>query len=382
MTLERKRGIFDSLFCLVFLPSAVFLGVACNNSTRENDKKRLLFYNQSLSATWDSSVSNGKGLILLSNSFGCSQCEMFEADLVKDDNYGQSVYRDFVISRVDYNAVGNQWLVRMLNKMQFPIFLFFDRTKKLAGLEVGVINKDSMAALLRNTLEGNSWLDNGYELDKNTLLKKEDIFGYLDNLLKAKLTLEHLYTTRKRSTILIDSVLLYLNKSITVYPSFYNQYLKSRVLLAKGDTTGAITMANKVLSVKEPRALFLNKDLRREMHLLTFYTNKLKFRNIPYAGIENGEINIGKLTMDDTDAMNATFAITNIGGTDLILKKVQTDCNCLAPSFTKTVIAPGKSKDLKIQIRPQRTGEFRHIINIATNDPDSVIHLHIRGRFH
>jgi tetratricopeptide (TPR) repeat protein len=82
-----------------------------------------------------------------------------------------------------------------------------------------------------------------------------------------------------------------------------------------------------------------------------------------------GTISLGALAEHE-------FILTNSGNIDMIIDSVLVPCDCISTKLNVSVIAPGDSATLIIQINPKQTGEFRQdvMLNIAGEKP-AVIHL-------
>ena len=70
------------------------------------------------------------------------------------------------------------------------------------------------------------------------------------------------------------------------------------------------------------------------------------------------------------------FILTNSGNMDMIIDSVSVPCDCISTKLNGSVIAPGDSKTLIIQINPKQPGEFRQdvTLNIAGEKP-AIIRL-------
>ena len=70
------------------------------------------------------------------------------------------------------------------------------------------------------------------------------------------------------------------------------------------------------------------------------------------------------------------FILTNSGNIDMIIDSVLVPCDCISTKLNASVIAPGDSTTLIIQVNPKQPGEFRQdvMLNIAGEKP-AVIRL-------
>lgn len=92
---------------------------------------------------------------------------------------------------------------------------------------------------------------------------------------------------------------------------------------------------------------------------------------------QNSKISFEKTTHDfgkineEIGSAVYTFSFTNIGDGDLKLINVRTSCGCTASEFTKGIIKPGKSGEIKVTYHTsRRPGTFRKSITVTINNPD------------
>jgi hypothetical protein len=63
------------------------------------------------------------------------------------------------------------------------------------------------------------------------------------------------------------------------------------------------------------------------------------------------------------------FEIKNEGKSDLIIRKITSDCDCVTSSITATTIKPGKSATLKLELTATDLGEKFYGTTVITNAP-------------
>jgi archaellum component FlaG (FlaF/FlaG flagellin family) len=72
------------------------------------------------------------------------------------------------------------------------------------------------------------------------------------------------------------------------------------------------------------------------------------------------------------EKLNATFAFTNTGGSDLIIESVKASCGCTATEPKDKVIKPGQSSEIIAKFDSRgRPGKQVKSISVRTKDPDS-----------
>jgi hypothetical protein len=75
------------------------------------------------------------------------------------------------------------------------------------------------------------------------------------------------------------------------------------------------------------------------------------------------------------------FKFTNIGKSDLIIRKINSTCGCTVVEPEKETLAPGESSSLKVVFNSgKRSGMQNKIVTIITNDPNTPItRLYVKG---
>ena len=81
---------------------------------------------------------------------GCAMCEFFEVDLMKNTDYANQIYKEYVIGRIDHNVLGNESLARVLDNGHFPVFLFFDKHEKIMGVKMGALKPEELLKIIKN----------------------------------------------------------------------------------------------------------------------------------------------------------------------------------------------------------------------------------------
>jgi len=65
------------------------------------------------------------------------------------------------------------------------------------------------------------------------------------------------------------------------------------------------------------------------------------------------------------------FTITNTGDKPLIITNIKASCGCTTPKWDKEPILPGKTANLKVGYDTKILGEFKKLIEVYSNDPES-----------
>lgn len=78
--------------------------------------------------------------------------------------------------------------------------------------------------------------------------------------------------------------------------------------------------------------------------------------------------------------VTTTFEVTNTGNKNLFIYKVNVNCGCTKPSFSKRPIAPGKKSTIKITYVPDGIpSAFRKEIIVITNGNPQKHSLWVEG---
>jgi thioredoxin-related protein len=339
---------------------------------KQNKTKEVFLRNSSITTGYDTAKAEGKGLILISNKTGCSMCELFEVDLMKDEDYAKIIYNNFVLQRVDENVMGNKWLSRILNRGSFPICLFFNPKMELIGIEMGAINKKQMQELIEKTNKGDKWVDQSYHPGNETNIPYNKLLSYVESSYKAQLYWTQFRSKQKQN---FDKIEPALKTSIAAYSTFFNNHLLARYYAIKKDTTKSLNAAKIALAVNDAASLYFNSSLRTELKMIG--NPNYDIYSEPYIGIAETEQNFGHVKFGDKKI--ATFKITNLGREKLLFTKTLTDCNCTIADYPKQGIKPKESGIITINFSATKAGEFTHMAEIGSNAINAPLQLTIKG---
>jgi|GEM_PF-3044472 len=353
---------------LIYLGILMLCVASCKSPAEET-----VLRNTSLFSGFEKAGTSNKGLILVSNKSGCSMCELFEVDLMKDQDYAQHIYKDFVIQRIDENATGSKWLSRILNRGSFPIFLFFDTERKLIGIEMGTVKKPQMEKLLEKVRKKEVWVDHYYQPGAESKMQSSRLLQYVGGLIESQYFWDQY--GRNKDSAALTAMPEPLNRSLSAYPSFYNRYLLAKYYNTVKDDQKARETALAALAVEDPSALYFNSGLRTEMKMLV--DANYNVYSDAYIGLSDTEQQLGKIKFGEQKTVD--FSIKNIGKQDLILNKIITDCDCTVADYPKTAIKPGTNGIIHVNFTAKRSGEFTHMLEIGANASNAPLQLTIKG---
>lgn len=357
----------SALFYLLFVVS---LNFSCN--LKQNSEQTFL-KDKSLLMGFEKAKMENKGLILISNKTGCSMCELFEVDLMKDESYANQIYSDFVIQRVNENATGNKWLSRILNRGSFPIFLFFNQDRKLIGLQMGAIKKEKMEKLLDKMKNSESWVDHHFQMGSEKNMPPEKILSYVGNVIEAQYQWDSYNVSKQKAAL--EKMEAPLKESITAYPTFYNNYLLSKFYASNNNHEQANKNAEAALLIEDPAALYFNSGLRTELKMIA--DKNYNAYDDAYIGLSEVDKNLGKLKFSAKTVVE--FPVKNIGKKDLFLNNIIADCNCTVANYPKKAIRPGDTGIIQVNFTASRSGEFAHMLEIGSNASNAPLQLTIKG---
>ena len=357
---KMYKGIKNiALLCFI----AIFF-FSCSEKGRNVSKT-----NKSVQNIFDSAKYN-KGVILVSNTEACSLCDDFKKLLKEDGAIAKYIYENFVIGYVNYNIVGEEWLVRILNRMAFPIFLFFDSQQRLIGLEYGVFEPSLLSQFVECIQESKRWIDTDTQIDG---IPKEKLLDYLEYTIHAQYFWDKFRETNNPK--LLELMNFQLEKSIMESPSMYNHYLWANVLKSQGRLDSAIIVAKKALQFPTARGIPNDLALKGELNKLINNTSFFEDAYIEVSG-EN-EQDIGQIPINKQKSVK--FLIKNIGKKELILDSVYFDCGCLIVECPKRRLKYNDTAVVRIVIAPKIREAFNYIVNIKSNALNNPLSFSING---
>jgi thioredoxin-related protein len=353
-------------FFLVALASSISF-ISCKRQV-----KQTYLQNVSIADGFDHAKAEEKGLILIANKAGCTMCEQFEVDLMKDNAYANDLYKDFIIQRIDENAAGQKWLARILNGGGVPIFLFFNAQKRLMGIKLGAISKSEMLKITENIKLNKVDFDVRYKFGK-THIDNRKLHKYLENLCLAQADWDRYNIGKERNSL--KNLKQKLNTTFEIHSSFYNNYLMAKCYLAMNDTLKAKNVAQRALIDQDPASLYFNAELRTELKMIL--NEKYNVYDDAYIGVNSIEKQLGNLEFGSVKQV--VFRIKNLGKKDLIINKVLPDCGCTIANYTKNNISPGKSGNVELTFKAKSPGDFAHTVYLLSNAINGPIQLYIKG---
>lgn len=357
--------MLQRLFLITLASTIIF--ISC-----KPEVKQTYLHNVSIAKGFDTAKVEKKGLMLIANKAGCSMCEQFEIDLMKDNVYAQDVYKDFIIQRVDENVAGQKWLSRILNGGGVPIFLFFNTQNNLMAIKMGAISKTEMRRIMENIKRSKVDLDIRYKFGKTDIDNKK-LRIYLENLCLAQADWDR-YNTKKVINGL-RRLEQKLNTTVEIHNSFYNNYLLTKYYLSMNDTLKAKNVAERALIDEDPASLYFNAELRTELKMIL--NEKYNIYDDAYIGVNSIEKQLGNLQFGST--RQVAFRIKNLGKRDLIIDKVLPDCGCTIANYTRNKIRPGTYGNVELTFKAKNQGDFAHTVYLLSNAINGPIQLYIKG---
>lgn len=90
-------------------------------------------------------------------------------------------------------------------------------------------------------------------------------------------------------------------------------------------------------------------------------------------------VDVGTISGDSI--VEARFTIYNTGSEPMSILRINSDCNCTVPSYSREPIAPGDSVDFEVRYDPRgyRWGQFRRTLRIRTTAPKPYLTAILKG---
>jgi hypothetical protein len=80
-------------------------------------------------------------------------------------------------------------------------------------------------------------------------------------------------------------------------------------------------------------------------------------------------------TIDKGTPVEHTFVFRNEGDAALIISNVKTSCGCTASDYTKEVIAPGETGEVKATYNAAKEGLFNKSIQVVSNGGEQTLFI-------
>ena len=86
-------------------------------------------------------------------------------------------------------------------------------------------------------------------------------------------------------------------------------------------------------------------------------------------------------SVDGTQPVSHTFQIRNVGGADLVVKKIDAPCGCTSYALSRDTLPPGQSLGIPVSVAVQGQKGFQEkSVYLITNDPSGMpFQLSLRG---
>jgi hypothetical protein len=121
---------------------------------------------------------------------------------------------------------------------------------------------------------------------------------------------------------------------------------------------------NITVKIKDTKGtLTVRADIEEDFSALT----PAELEKAPVAMVKNTNHQFD--TIKKGSKITGTFEIKNEGKSDLLIRKITSDCNCVTSSIAATAIKPGKSTTLKLELTANESGEKFYGTTVVTNAP-------------
>lgn len=98
----------------------------------------------------------------------------------------------------------------------------------------------------------------------------------------------------------------------------------------------------------------------------------------PRIAVDPASFDFGKALQNKT--LHKDFVVRNVGAADLEISRVSTTCGCTAALADSTVVKPGASTTLRVDLQTRTyTGRLERKILVESNDPKSPLELKVQA---
>jgi len=98
----------------------------------------------------------------------------------------------------------------------------------------------------------------------------------------------------------------------------------------------------------------------------------------PRIAVDPVAFDFGKALQNKT--LHKDFVVRNVGAADLEISRVSTTCGCTAALADSTVVKPGASTTLRVDLQTRTyTGKLERKILVESNDPKSPLELKVQA---
>ena len=112
---------------------------------------------------------------------------------------------------------------------------------------------------------------------------------------------------------------------------------------------------------------------------LYYFVNKYQINKESNASIEvfDSTFNFGQIRMSDT--LKHTFIVKNISKIELIIKNIESGCECTVTNFDKNPVKKGELTEISVTFVPLHTGKVeKNILFEANTEPPFTV-LTLKG---
>lgn len=110
------------------------------------------------------------------------------------------------------------------------------------------------------------------------------------------------------------------------------------------------------------------------------YFEKSNNHQTPVIHVDNTVFDFGSIY--EGEKAQHEFTVSNMGKSNLIIRKIETTCGCTTARLDKRVVKPGESVKLNLVFRsPGKQGKQNKIVTIYSNDPvGSIKEITVKGQ--
>ncbi|MFB6457589.1 DUF1573 domain-containing protein [Chitinophaga sp. Hz27] len=332
----------------------------------------LRFNDITYAAALNTAKKNGKGIFFISKIKDCSMCEYIELDLLRDKEFADAIYKDYIIVTVDRNTPGSEWLSRDIYSSAAPTFAIVDNNGDVKGIWVGVTPKKKILGYIEQIAAGKKMLERFSLTDSDTLRGRTQMVS-IQAMFDAQKDWDEYNATQ--SLPANNKLEENLKKSIAIFPYFYNNYLLAKYYAIQKDAVNATNYAMKTLEFADAKSAGMFHSLRKEMNLIIdpAYSEDKE----PLALVDSTVKALGNIKEGQSKVIK--FQIKNVGAQKMMLSKAYSDCPCTIAKPLQDSIMPGKTGEIQVTYTGKTVGSFNHMILVHSNAANPMLQLHVTG---
>jgi hypothetical protein len=109
----------------------------------------------------------------------------------------------------------------------------------------------------------------------------------------------------------------------------------------------------------------------------TFAQDEAKDTKVGVFSFDTTEIDYGTI-QQNADGVRV-FKFTNTGDAPIVISNAKGSCGCTVPTYSKNMVPPGETGEIKVKYATNRIGKFTKTVTITSNASEPTKVLRIKG---